>query len=117
MTDDFGQTTATEYNDPLLRPTRAYAVNFTAPESQTIYGDTPGNLFVTVRKQIDETNWDEATTFMDSLGRTFKTQAKDSQGDVFVETKYDNLGRVAATSNPYRAGDTVHWSQSRWISP
>ena len=105
---------ATEYNDPLLRPTRAYGVNFTAPVTETIYGDTPGNLFVKVRKQIDETNWDEATTFIDGLGRSFKTQAKDSQGDVFVETKYDNLGRVAATSNPYRTGDTVYWSKPRY---
>ena len=89
-------------------------MNFTVAESQTIHGDTPGNLFVKVRKQLDATNWDEATTFMDSLGRAVKTQAKDSQGDVFVETKYDNLGRVAATSNPYRAGDTVHWSKPRY---
>ncbi|MFN0140398.1 MAG: RHS repeat domain-containing protein [Pyrinomonadaceae bacterium] len=113
-TDEFNQITRTEYNDPLLRPTRVFGENFTAPEAQTIYGDTPGNLFVKVRKQIDETNWDEATTFIDGLGRAVKTQAKDSQGDVFVETKYDNLGRVAATSNPYRNGDTLHWSKPRY---
>jgi hypothetical protein len=70
--------------------------------------------WVKVRKQIDEQNWDEATTFTDSLGRTIKTQAKDSQGDVFTETKYDNLGRVAATSNPYRSGETVYWSKPRY---
>lgn len=61
-------------------------MNFTAPESQTIYDDT--NRTVKVRKQIDQSNWDEATTFMDSLGRTIKTVAKDSQGDVIVETHY-----------------------------
>jgi hypothetical protein len=38
VTDDFGQTTATEHNDPLVRPTRSFAVNFTAPETQPIYG-------------------------------------------------------------------------------
>jgi hypothetical protein len=69
---------------------------------------------VKVRKQIDEQNWDEATSFSDSLGRTIKTQAKDSQGDVFTETKYDNLGRVAATSNPYRDGETKYWSKPRY---
>jgi RHS repeat-associated protein len=42
------------------------------------------------------------------------TQAKDSQGDVFTETKYDNLGRVAATSNPYREGDVKYWSKPRY---
>jgi Domain of unknown function (DUF6443) len=70
--------------------------------------------WVKVRKQTDEQNWDEATTFTDSLGRTTKTQAKDSQGDVFTETKYDNLGRVEKTSNPYRDGETVYWSKPRY---
>ncbi|MBK6751108.1 MAG: hypothetical protein IPG67_14160 [Acidobacteria bacterium] len=107
-TDEFGQTTATEYTDPLLRPTRAYAVNFTAPESQTIYDDDART--VKVRKQIDSTNWDEATTYMDTLGRTVKTVAKDSQGDVIVKTKYDSLGRVQMVSNPYRQGETELWS-------
>lgn len=78
-----------------------FGENFTAPESQTIYGvpNASGQLsadqrFVKVRKQIDAGNWDEATTWFDGLGRTVKTQAKDSQGDVFVETKYDSMGRV-----------------------
>ncbi len=87
-----------------------YGVSFTAPESQTIYGDTAGNLFVKVRKQIDETNWDEATTFMDGLGRSVKTQAKDSQGDVFVEMEYDNMSRVKRVTNPYRQGDAKLWT-------
>lgn len=36
--DDFGQITKTEY-DNMLRPVRVFADNFTAPESQTIYGE------------------------------------------------------------------------------
>ncbi len=111
-TNEFDQTTATEYNDALLRPTRSFAVNFAAPETQTIYIDTA--LTVKVRKQIDQNNWDEATTFMDSLGRTIKTQATDSQGDITVETEYDLLGRVKRTSNPYRAGDVKLWSVPRY---
>ncbi len=51
---------------------------------------------------------------MDSLGRTIKTVAKDSQGDVIVETHYDSLGRVDRVTNPYRAGDTVYWSKTRY---
>ncbi|MEQ1763638.1 MAG: RHS repeat-associated core domain-containing protein [Pyrinomonadaceae bacterium] len=111
-TNEFGQTTATEYDDLLLRPTRSYAVNFTAPESQTIYDDNART--VKVRKQVDATNWDEATTFADSLGRTIKTVAKDSQGDVIVETKYDLLGRVQMVTNPYRQGETVFWSLTEY---
>jgi RHS repeat-associated protein len=119
VTDDFGQTIKTEYNDPLLRPTKTYGIQgLVIPITETIYNDdydSNTNLAsVKVRKQIDETNWDEATTYVDRLGRTVKTQAKDSQGDVIVETKYDNLGRVIATSNPYRNGDTVYWSKPRY---
>lgn len=112
--DEFGQITQTEYNDPLLRPTRTFAVNFSAPETNIEYGDTVGNLYVKVRKQIDGTNWDEATTFADGLGRTFKTQAKDSQGDVFTETQYDTMGRVKQATNPYRNGETKLWSKPRY---
>jgi RHS repeat-associated protein len=113
------QTTATEY-DNMLRPFRVYPVNFVAPETRTGYGVTvdgkyPENQrFVKVRKQIDANNWDEAITWFDGLGRTIKTQAKDSQGDVFTQTKYDNFGRVKWTSNPYRSDDTKYWSRPRY---
>jgi RHS repeat-associated protein len=33
---------------------------------------------------------------------------------VFTETKYDNLGRVEKTSNPYREGDVKYWSKPRY---
>ncbi len=116
LTNDFGQITETKYEDPLLRPIRSFAVNFTEPESQTIYDDNART--VKVRKQIDSVNWDEATTFADSLGRAYKTQATDSQGDIFVETHYDLLGRVDRVSNPYRANETapedVLWSKTRY---
>ncbi len=109
VTDEYNQTVKTEY-DAYLRPKKVSGVYpFVIPISETIYDDTA--LTVKVRKQIDEQNWDEATSFSDSLGRTIKTQAKDSQGDVFTETKYDNLGRVEKTSNPYRAGETnILWT-------
>ncbi len=78
VTDDFGQTIKTEY-DQYLRPFRTSGVNVNVPISETFYDDV--NLsWVKVRKQIDETNWDEAITYTDSLGRTVKTIAKDSQG-------------------------------------
>jgi RHS repeat-associated protein len=118
--DDFGQVTNTEY-DAFSRPTRVYGDNFAAPETQTIYGvpDSNGQYpaaqhFVKVRKQIDASNWDEAITWFDGRGRTIKTQAKDSQGDVFVETQYDNMGRPHLVSNPYRVGETVYWNKTRY---
>ena len=112
VTDDFGQVTKTEYNDPLLRLTRVSGYNFTAPIAETIYDDT--NRTVRVRKQLDESNWDEATTYMDGLGRAIKTVARDSEGDVTVETHYDLMGRVDRVTDPYRTGDTVYWNRTRY---
>lgn len=118
-TDDFGQTTKTEY-DSFLRPVRTFGLNYSAPESQTVYGvpvngQLPSNQrFIKVIKQIDANNWDEAITWFDGLGRTIMSKAADSQGDIFVETLYDNFGRVKATSQPYRAGDARLWSVPRY---
>lgn len=113
VTDDFGQTTTTEYNDVLLRPKRIIPP---AGAGQTIfeYGDTVGNLYVKVKKQIDEQNWSEATEYFDGLGRTIRTQAKDAAGDVFVETQYDSLGRVKKVTNPYRNGETKYWTETEY---
>jgi hypothetical protein len=95
-----------------MRPTRVYADNFTGPESQTIYDDNAHT--VKVRKQIDEINWDEATTYLDPAGRVYWTQAKDSQGDVYVATHYDQVGRVDCVTNPYRIGEAAYWNKTRF---
>jgi len=125
VTDDIGQTTTTEY-DNMLRPIRVNPVVVngvaTGPITETIYGQPnpatgeldPSERFVKVRKQLDANNWDEATTWFDGLGRTIKTQGKDSQGDVFVETHYDEFGRADRVTNPYRSGDMVYWSKTRF---
>jgi RHS repeat-associated protein len=114
VTDSFGQATKTEYEDALLRPTKVSGVDgFVIPITETIYNDT--NLTVKVRRQIEENNWDETTTYSDSLGRAFKTQTKDSQNDVFVETKYDFLGRVQMTASPYRLNDSEkYWNLTEY---
>ncbi len=118
VTDANGQTATTEY-DNLLRPIR---INPPAGGSisETIYNDTPGNLWVKRRQQIDEYNWAESTTYFDNLGRAFKSRTKDLQGDVLSEIKYDNFGRVKAASNPYRVdasgnpAESVYWSKPRY---
>ena len=43
-----------------------------------------------------------------------KTQKKDTQGDVFTETIYDNLGRVKQVTNPFRNGETKQWSTTNY---
>ena len=119
VTDANGQTATNEYNDPLLRPTR-----IVPPAGgsilETIYNDTPNNIWVKSRQQIDEANWAESTTFYDNLGRAVKARTKDLQGDVMSQVKFDSFGRVQNTSNPYRVDasgnptETVYWSKLRY---
>jgi RHS repeat-associated protein len=106
-------TTTTEYNDPLLRLTR---VNPPAGGSITEYeySDTIGNLYIKVRSQIDNQNWAETTSYIDGLGRVYKKQTKDAQGDVFAEIEYDNLGRIKQATSPYRQGEQKLWSKPRY---
>jgi RHS repeat-associated protein len=123
--NDFGQESTTEY-DSLMRPKRVNPVVVsgvaTGPATETDYGAADLSTgqypvterFVKTRKQIDANNWDESTTWFDGLGRTVKTVAKDSQGDVIVETTYDLMGRPYLVTNPYRAGDTVLWNKTRY---
>lgn len=118
VTDANGQTATTEY-DALLRPIR---INPPAggSVSETVYNDTPGNIWVKSRQQTDEYNWAESTTYFDNLGRPLKSRTKNLQGDVVSEIKYDSFGRVKATSNPYRvdangnATEPVYWSKPRY---
>lgn len=118
VTDAKGQIATTDY-DNLLRPIR---INPPAggSVSETIYNDTPNNIWVKSRQQIDENNWAESTTFYDNLGRAYKSHTKDLQGDVMSQVRFDNFGRVEKTSNPYRVDangnpiETVYWSKLRY---
>jgi RHS repeat-associated protein len=76
--------------------------------------NNPNGLYVRKKVQIDATNFAETTAYFDKLGRTVKTQAKDSQGDIFSETQYDLMGRVWKVSNPYRQGQTLLWTTTTY---
>lgn len=56
--------------------------------------------------------WKEGDSWFDGIGRTTRTQEVDSNGDVFVETEYDLMGRVKKVTNPYRSGETRYWTES-----
>jgi RHS repeat-associated protein len=107
-----GQSTAFEYEDTLLRPTKTTAPNgqqtiieYGVPNSSGVI--ISAERFVRVKVQIDDSKWSETYTWTDGLGRKIKTQKIDSNGDVLAETEYDNMGRVKKVSNPYRTGDTA----------
>jgi RHS repeat-associated protein len=100
--DPNNQTTEIQYNDSLLRPTKAIAPN--GQQTVTQYGAATSSAtrFVKNKTQIDAEKWNEVYVFFDGLGRTIKTQSVDSNGDVFVITNYDRMGRVKEVSNPFR---------------
>ena len=111
-TDINGQTTTMEYNDPLLRPTKVIAPNGHQTITEYGTGTTASTRFVKVRSQIDATNWKEAYSSYDGLGRNIKSQSVDTAGDVFVETEYDNMGRAKKATNPYRVNEAKLWTEN-----
>ena len=109
-TDANGQISTMEYNDPLLRPTKAVAPNGHQTINEYGAGTSDATRWVKVRTQIDAEKWSEAISKYDGLGRTYLTEKIDAQGSIFTETEYDIMGRVKKTSNPYRAADVKQWT-------
>lgn len=115
-TDANNQTSEMQY-DAVLRPIKTIAPN--GHLTETFYGlpgsngTLPANQrFVRMKTQVDAQNWKEAYTWFDGLGRTYKSRSIDSNGDVFVDTEYDAVGRPWKTTNPYRTGETVYKTES-----
>lgn len=110
------QTTTYEYDlqtwrlKKTIAPTGAYSVNdfndLTREYSQTSYTST-GTL---AGKQISKVNGLRLPYRHETLSGV------ESGNEIYdvVETKYDNLGRVEKSSNPFRSNEStqgVHWSQ------
>ncbi len=70
-----------------------------------------------MRSQFDANTWKEAVSYSDSLGRTYKTKKTDTNGNIIVESKFDDMGRVTHVSNPYREGTAANeilWSKTTY---
>jgi RHS repeat-associated protein len=62
-------------------------------------------LSITQTQKINSTLTKSSKTILDGLGRATQAQlTSDPQGAVLTDTAYDQLGRVATVSNPYRQG-------------
>ncbi len=57
-------------------------------------------------KRQDSSHWIFDYAYFDGVGRTKQTQLVDPEGDDFVDTGYDALGRVSTVSNPHRAASS-----------
>ena len=109
------QTTTTEYNDPFFRPTKVIPPNGDGIV-ETEYGNTPGNIYIKVKKHITGNNWNETLTLLDGLGRVYETQAKDAQKITFIATEFDNMGRVKRSSKPFLQGEEKKWVETVYDS-
>jgi RHS repeat-associated protein len=116
-TDANGQTTSISYVDPvtgvvdpLLRPRKVTAPNGHQTINEYGAGTDETTRWVKVKTQIDETNWSEAISRYDGLGRTYLTEDIGTSGTVFTETEYDSMGRVKRSTNPYKTGDAKQWT-------
>lgn len=63
--------------------------------------------------EVESTGSAPSLTFNDNFGRAIWALAINGDGTItWRQTAHDNMGRAYATTNPYRTGDTVHWSQT-----
>ena len=108
-TDANGKTTEMFY-DESLRPIKTIAANGHQTITEYGVGTSAETRYTKVKTQIDATNWKEGISWYDGLGRTFKTQSVDSNGDVFTETEFDSSGRPWRSTNPYRNGEAKIWT-------
>ncbi|MCD9188612.1 MAG: hypothetical protein LUM44_19495 [Pyrinomonadaceae bacterium] len=78
--------------------------------SETIYHDEPNNYWVKSRSQIDANRWAENITYLDGLGRAYKSEEVNSKGNIFVEKEFDADGRLYRVTNPFRNGEAKVWT-------
>lgn len=112
-TDANGLETRIEYEATTLRPLNTktfYQNQQVGSQSETVYHDELNNYWIKNRAKIDTSNWAESITYFDGLGRAYKTEKIDAQGNVFVVKEFDADGRVLRVSNPFKTGETEYWT-------
>ncbi|MGC2236076.1 MAG: hypothetical protein WA584_07935, partial [Pyrinomonadaceae bacterium] len=112
-TDANGLETRIEYDPATLRPlnTKTFYQNAqVGAATETIYHDEPNNYWVKSRAQIDTDKWAESITYFDGLGRAYKSEQVNSNGNIFVEKEFDAEGRVKRVTNPFRANEAKQWT-------
>ncbi|HEY0169933.1 MAG TPA: RHS repeat-associated core domain-containing protein [Pyrinomonadaceae bacterium] len=106
--DANGQETTYSYNidettrDPLNRLRKVSGPG--GVWTKTDYNDVPGNMYVHTESSLDALRSTHAYQFFDGLGRATRSLALES-GQTYVAsvTRYDPMGRVSESSNPFRA--------------
>lgn len=87
-----------------------YENNEVGSRSEITYHEEPNNYWIKNRVKIDQDKWAETITYLDGLGREFKTETPDSTGSIFVEREFNENGKVKRITNPFRIGETKQWT-------
>jgi RHS repeat-associated protein len=125
--DANGIVSSAYYNDALDRPKqliRAANGDINIKSQTTINYDDLNHVITTTSDQYNYLdNLLKGETVYDGLGRTTEKRQYESPSTyVTVRQGYDALGRASQTSNPFRFGETIQWTntvyddQSRVIS-
>ncbi len=109
-TDYNGRTSSTTYDAETLRP--LISTSPTGAYFKTFYNDAA----MTTTEEHYESNGNlsgKGVTYLNGMGKVRREEslAPGSVWDI-VETKYTNLNDVWKQSKPYRAGDTVQWTEN-----
>jgi len=99
FTDQNSQTINVTY-DSMLRPIRATFPD--GGETDFSYPSLTEALQKVLHVSSPTASWIFTHAYFDGLGRTKQTRIEDPVGDVYTDTTYDGMGRVATVSNPYR---------------
>lgn len=128
VTDQNNQTSTIDYTnqllgtvDPFGRPGVQLSPTVTVNGTQkrrhvkSFYYDSARKLTITSDLNAESDGLLKSETFSDQLGRTTESrQYETSTTYVTVKQKYDSMGRVIESSNPYRSGDTVLWTTTAY---
>jgi RHS repeat-associated protein len=116
-TDANNVETRIHYDSATLRPLDTktfYDGNQVGGMSETVYHDETNNYWVKSRTLIDTNKWVESISHFDGLGRAYKSEQVNSQGNIIVEKEFDAQGREKRVTNPYRTGETVYWTTNTY---
>jgi hypothetical protein len=110
-----------EYNDDLVRPTRAVRAAGSGAQSQSPINYDDSNHLVTARSDLNAFNDNGLKTesLYDGLGRAIEARTYEGGSNyILVKTEYDAMGRAFKVSNPYRPwkNETPVWTTSAFDS-
>jgi YD repeat-containing protein len=113
-----GAVSSGSYDDLLDRPSQMIRdVNNLAAKGQTSFSYDAASRLITMTGDLNSygDNSLKSETLYDGLGRTTETHHYETSTSYIISLQaYDALGRVAQTSNPFRQGETVYWTNTKY---